>query len=115
MLATSAAAIIGLVLAIGVLAALITYIGMTGHGLFVRSQTSIAAWLDAHAAPEWRFAHRLWSVQLSLFWAFIGVLWVTFPAFQNLVSPFVLVLIGTFIAFLLVLARLTNQKGLPET
>ena len=44
----------------------------------------IADWLDEHAAPEWRLAHRLRSVQIALFWAVVGGLWMALPAFQSL-------------------------------
>lgn len=74
----------------------------------------IARWLDAHASPEWRIVYRLHSVQISIFWAVLGALWVALPAFQSFVTPvqFALIAIGFSLAILF--ARLTKQSGLPD-
>lgn len=73
----------------------------------------IAAVLDKVAAPDWRLAHRMWSVQLSVVWAIVGGLWIALPAFQNWVQPipFAMICVGFSLAILF--ARLTNQPGLP--
>jgi hypothetical protein len=74
----------------------------------------IADWLDAHAAPEWRLAHRLRSVQIAVFWAVLGGLWIALPAFQSYLSPvrFAMACVGFSLA--ICFARLTGQKGLPD-
>ncbi len=74
----------------------------------------IADWLDEHAAPEWRLAHRLRSVQIGLFWAIVGGLWVALPAFQSYLSPFRFACISVGFSVAILFARFTGQKGLPD-
>jgi len=76
--------------------------------------SDIADWLDAHAAPEWRLAHRLRSVQIALFWAVLGGLWVALPAFQSYLSPFRFAAISIGFSVAILFARFTGQKGLPD-
>jgi len=66
----------------------------------------------SYLAPEWRVAHRLWSVRLAVFWMIFSGLWVALPAFQGWLPPlrYALVCIGFAVA--IGVARLTNQKGL---
>ena len=71
-------------------------------------------WLDDHAAPEWRLAHRLRSVQIGLFWAIVGGLWVALPAFQSYLSPFRFACISVGFSVAILFARFTGQKGLPD-
>ena len=74
----------------------------------------VALWLDAHAAPEWRIAGRLQSVQIAVFWAIFGGLWTALPAFQAYIHP--LIFGGLCVGFSLAIlfARFTGQKGLPD-
>ena len=74
----------------------------------------IADWLDEHAAPEWQLAHRLRSVQIGLFWAVVGGLWVALPAFQSYLSPFRFATISVGFSIAILFARFTAQKGLPD-
>ena len=73
----------------------------------------VADVLDKVAAPDWRIAHKMWSVQLSVVWAIVGGLWAALPAFQNWMPPiaFACTCVGFSLAILF--ARLTNQPGLP--
>ena len=73
----------------------------------------VAAILDKVAAPDWRYAHKFWSVQLSMVWAIVGGLWIALPAFQTWLTPipFACICVGFSLAILF--ARLTNQQGLP--
>lgn len=72
----------------------------------------IAKLLDLYADPQWRQAHKFWSIQLSFFWAVVSGLWVFIPALQGLLSVqhFLYVCVG--MACLICAARLTNQPGL---
>lgn len=74
----------------------------------------IADWLDDHAAPEWRIAHRLRSVQIALFWAVLGGLWVALPAFQAYLSPIRFTEFSVAFSIAILFARFTGQKGLPD-
>ena len=73
----------------------------------------VAAVLDKVAAPDWRLAHRFWSVQLSIVWAIVGGLWVSLPAFQSWLPPIHFALVCIAFSLAILFARLTNQVGLP--
>jgi hypothetical protein len=105
-------AILGVV-ALAVIGRLFEYLWGTAPGV-LNAHHRIAAWLDEHAAPEWRIAARLRSVQVSMFWAVVGGLWAALPAFQSYVPPvkFALLCVGFSLAILF--ARFTGQKGLPD-
>jgi hypothetical protein len=84
---------------------------LTGH---ITIHHSIADWLDDHAAPEWRIAHRLRSVQIALFWSVLGGLWVALPSFQQYLTPFHMMFISVGFSVAIMFARFTGQKGLPD-
>ena len=75
--------------------------------------TKIAVVLDKVATPDWRIAHRMWSVQLSVLWAIVGGLWVALPAFQSWLHPVAFASICVGFSLAILFARLTNQPGLP--
>jgi len=79
----------------------------------INARHRIAAWMDAHAAPEWRLAARLHSVQLSGFWAVLGGLWVALPAFQSYLPPFRFAELCVGFSLAILFARFTGQRGLP--
>jgi hypothetical protein len=62
--------------------------------------------------PDWKVAHKLWSVRVALFWAAMSGLWVAFPAFQGFVSPVQFALLSITFSLIMCIARLTNQPGL---
>lgn len=74
----------------------------------------MAAWLDTHAAPEWRIAHRLRSIQLAILWAVVGGLWAALPAFESYVTPIRFAALCVGFSLAICFARLTGQKGLPN-
>jgi hypothetical protein len=53
-------------------------------------------------------------VQISVFWAVVGGLWVALPAFEAYVDPKWFAVIAVGFSLLILFARLTNQKGLPD-
>ena len=71
-------------------------------------------WLDKFGDPEWRKAHRFWSVQLSVFWGLLSGIWAALPAFQVLIPPVHFVVLCAAIAILVAVARVTNQPGLDN-
>lgn len=70
----------------------------------------IAARLDRDA-PLWR---HLWSVQLSILTAVLAGVWAALPAFQALMPPVVFALVCVGCSLLILVARLTHQKGFPD-
>ena len=75
--------------------------------------TKVAAVLDKVATPDWRYLHKFWSVQLSMVWAVIGGLWIALPAFQSWLTPIPFACVCVAFSLLILLARATNQPGLP--
>jgi len=71
----------------------------------------ITMWLDSHAAPEWRVAHKLWSVRLAVFWGAVNGLYAAWPAFIGAVPPLEFALISVGFAVAIALARFTRQPG----
>lgn len=71
-------------------------------------------WLIKRLDPQWRVAHRMWSVRLAVLWAIVGGLWVALPAFQGYLPPVPFALLCVAFSLLILLARLTNQPGLPN-
>ena len=66
--------------------------------------------------PDWKKAHKFWSVQFALLGAVASGLWVAVPAFQWLLPPtyFALACVGA--AVVAVGLRLLNQtiSGAPD-
>jgi len=69
-------------------------------------------WLDRHAIPQWRIAHRLWSVRIAVFWSVFSGLWVAFPAFQGAMPPVLFAELCVGFSLAILFARLTHQPGL---
>ena len=72
-----------------------------------------AKFFDIYATPSWRFAHKMWSVRIAIFWAIFGGLWVAVPTFQNYLPPFYFACVCVGMSLAICFARLTNQPGLP--
>lgn len=70
--------------------------------------------IEQYLIPEWRIAHKLWSVRLSIAWAIVAGLWVALPAFQGMVKPVPFALLCVGFSLSILFARLTNQPGLPN-
>lgn len=71
----------------------------------------LAGKLDAWAVPEWRRAHKLWSVRVAVFWAVLSGAYVALPAFMGAMPPWVFALLCVGMSVALVLARLAKQPG----
>lgn len=64
-------------------------------------------WLD----PDWRNAHKLFSMQVTFFWTVVTALYMALPAFTALVSPWTFLGLCIFFGVLIMVARMTNQPG----
>ena len=62
--------------------------------------------------PEWRIAHRLWSVRIAVFWTLISSLYMALPAFVDLVPPWAFAALCIAFGLAILGARLTHQPGL---
>lgn len=62
--------------------------------------------------PQWRLAHRLWSMRLLFFWAAVSGLWVALPGFAEVLPPIAFGLACVGMSVLIMLARISKQKGL---
>lgn len=70
--------------------------------------------IQARLARDARFAHKMWSMRIAFIWAIISGCWVAIPAFQEYIRPvpYAFACIGFSMA--ICVARLTNQKGIPD-
>jgi hypothetical protein len=62
--------------------------------------------------PNWQQAHKLFSIQVAVFWGAVQGLYAVWPAFEDSISKLHFIEIGIGMSVLLVLARLTHQPGL---
>jgi hypothetical protein len=68
-------------------------------------------WLIQHLDPDWKVAHKLWSIRVALFWMLVMGAYMALPAFQDwMPAPYFagLCIFGTLT---IGIARLTNQPG----
>lgn len=71
----------------------------------------LRAYLDTYH-PDWRRAHRLWSIQVALFCAALEGLWVAVPSLQGLVPERAFLALCVACPVAICIARLTKQRGL---
>lgn len=71
-------------------------------------------WLNDRVSRDIGVAHRLWSVRIAFGWAIVAGCWVALPAFQSFMPPWVFGLLCVGMSLAICVARLTNQKGLPD-
>ena len=72
------------------------------------------AWLDTHFHPDWRKAHKLWSIQLVIVSSIFYGLWAALPAFQEYMPPTRFALACMIVSCAIGLCRLIRQKALHE-
>jgi hypothetical protein len=63
--------------------------------------------------PDWKFAHKFWSIQISIVGAILSGAWVALPAFQYIVPPREFVLLSIAVSVAVVVARMIDQPNLP--
>ncbi len=69
-------------------------------------------WLFKHLDPDFKVAHKLWSVRLALFWMVVMGAYMALPAFQDRVTPEHFLGLCIFGTLTIGIARLTKQPGL---
>ena len=79
-----------------------------------KPENSAAVILDKYGDPNWRLAHKMWSMRVAAFWAVVCGIWIALPAFQNWVKPIPFVCICIFFSLLIMVARMTGQPGIPD-
>lgn len=72
----------------------------------------ITYWLIKHLDPDWKVAHKMWSMRVAAVWAIMSGLWVALPAFQDYVSPQHFAELCVAFSLAIMVGRLTNQPGL---
>lgn len=77
-------------------------------------RAKIAAWLDAHASPDWRNAHRLHSFQVAMVLAVLQGAWAAVPAFQSMFPPVRFLVLCVFVSVVLMIVRFTKQPDVPD-
>lgn len=67
--------------------------------------------MDKWFIPEWKIAHKLWTVRIAIFWAIVSGLYYALPAFQEWFSPIHFALLSVGFSLALLFARITKQTG----
>lgn len=71
-------------------------------------------WFIKHFDPNWRLAHRLWSIRLMALQAVLAGLWMAVPVFQGFVSPTTFACLCVALALAMMVARVHRQDGVPD-
>jgi uncharacterized membrane protein YhhN len=71
-------------------------------------------WIKQHLIRDWRFATRLWSMRLALFWAGVSGLFAVWPELGGAVPAPIFACCSVVMSIALMAARLTKQKGLGD-
>lgn len=71
-------------------------------------------WLDQHCDPDWRFAHRLHSVQIAAFWGAVSGAYTALPAFQQALPLKWFGIACVALSAMIAIARFTKQPGLDQ-
>lgn len=63
--------------------------------------------------PDWKYAHRFWSIQISIVGAIFSGLWVAMPALQYFIPPRPYVGCCIAVSVLVVVTRILDQPSVP--
>ena len=63
--------------------------------------------------PDWKQAHRFWSVQITLLGAVFSGAWVALPAFQSVLKPHEFAVVCIAVSVCTVVLRLIDQPNVP--
>lgn len=74
----------------------------------------VALWMDAHADPDWRFVHRLWSARLAVIIALAEGAFAATGAFQSYFTPGQFLAICCVLSLVPLLGRLIKQPSIPD-
>jgi hypothetical protein len=72
----------------------------------------IKLWLLQHVDPDWKVAHKLWSLRIAFVWMLVCGVYMALPAFQNYIDAFWFAGICIAFTFAIGIGRLTNQPGI---
>jgi uncharacterized membrane protein YoaK (UPF0700 family) len=74
----------------------------------------LSRWLDRHSGDAWRYAYRMWSVQITLLLAGLEGAYAAIPAFQNVFPPVHFLILCTGVSVLVAIVRLIKQRSVPD-
>ncbi len=72
----------------------------------------ITCWVVKHLDPDWKVAHKLWSLRIAFFWMLMQGLYMWLPALQDYISLYHFLGVCILFTFLIGVGRLTKQPGL---
>lgn len=75
---------------------------------------TIKAAADKWLVWNWRFAARMWSLRLALFWAGVSGLFAIWPELGGMVPAPIFACCSVVMSIALAAARLTKQPGLGD-
>ena len=64
--------------------------------------------------PDWKQAHKFWSVQITVLGAIFSGIWVAVPAFQSALRPRDYAVLCITVSVVTVVLRLLDQPSVPE-
>ena len=74
----------------------------------------LVAWLDRHAAADWRTLHKLWHIRLAIFWTLVSGAGAALPQFGDLIGPWWLLALTCVSSLLMLFASYTHQPGVID-
>ena len=63
-------------------------------------------WLIRRLDPQWKLAHKMWTIRVAVLQAVLAGLWMAVPAFQDYMPPMAFALACVLLAVALCIARL---------
>lgn len=70
------------------------------------------SWIKAHLVDNCAVAHRLWTIQLAIFWGAFSGLMLIWPALMSFIPLPVFFSLSILFSVILGVARVTKQPGL---
>ena len=65
--------------------------------------------------PDWKQAHKFYSIQISLIGGVLSGAWVAVPAFQYLLPPREFAILSILVSVLVVVSRILDQPSTRVT
>lgn len=66
-------------------------------------------WLIKRLDPQWKLAHKMWTLRIALLQAVLAGLWMAIPAFQDYMPPVPFAAACVGLALAMAIARLYKK------
>ena len=65
-------------------------------------------------SPDWKIAHKLWSIRVTLFWGAVCGLYAAWGAFQDMIPAPLFAGLSMVMCMAIMGARVLHQPGLDD-